>query len=124
MKGVLQSPPSLRTGHLTAAMLGREMISPQASPPFPLTFDDESCPGQSSNLEAGSEGSWLGRWPRSGGGEDLVGSQEGQEGQQHQEHLQGERERGGELSVRPCQSSPTLHFLMSVATVVWCGPWS
>ena len=50
----------------------------------PLTFDDEGSPGQSSDLEAGCEGGWLGG--RTGGGEDLVRSQEEQE----QEHHQGE----------------------------------
>lgn len=46
------------------------------------SFDDEGGPCESSNLEAGCEGSWLGRWTRPGGGEDLVRSQQEP---QHQE---------------------------------------
>ena len=49
------------------------------------TFDDEGCPGQGSDLEAGREGSWLGGGARPGGGEDLEGSQQEEE----EEHLQG-----------------------------------
>ena len=69
-------------------ILNNDLMSHGEQKP-PLTFDDEGGPGQSSDLEAGCEGGWLGGRTRPGGGEDLVRSQEEEEEDHHQgeEHL-------------------------------------
>ena len=126
MKGVLQSPPSLRTGHLTAAMLGREMISPPPSalPPL-LPLMTRAAPARAPILRPGVKGAGWAAGRGLGAERIWWGARRARRASNTRNTCrEGERERGAELSVRPCQSSPTLHFLMSVATVVWGGLWS